>query len=84
MITRPRSASLLVAGAAGFVGAVVASTWPTPAVAQDQAPRLAEVGRYQISTIPGAVYMVDTRTANVWVRAYTDKTWRPAGNPLSK
>lgn len=82
MINKSRSASLLVAAVAGAVGALLASALTTPAIAQDAA--VSPVGRYQISTIPGAVYMVDTQTGNVWVRAYTDKIWRPAGTPLGK
>ncbi len=83
MITKTRSASLLAASVAGFVGAFAASAWTTPAIAQSEALST-EIGRYQISTIPGAVYMVDTQTAKCWVRDYTTKTWRPAGNHLGK
>jgi hypothetical protein len=56
-----------------------------PNVARDaraqEAPKAAE-GRFQISVIPGAVYLVDTRSGDVWVREYQTKRWATAGNPL--
>jgi hypothetical protein len=74
-----RSAPVLVvvALAVGFL-AGQAGPLLAPAQAQDQA---APVGRYQISTIPGAVYLVDSTTGDLFVREYQTGEWREAGNP---
>ena len=82
-MNRPPKSYLLAALLAGFVGATAASLVPSGlglARAQESPP---EVGRYQISSIRGAVYMLDTRTAEVWVWEYQTKRWASVGNPLT-
>jgi hypothetical protein len=72
------SRSLVLVLAAFFLAALVLHL---PVAAQEDGPP--RIGRYQISTIPGAVYMVDTATGDLFVREYQTKRWRKAGNPLS-
>ena len=68
MTLEKRTASLALACAAGFFGALLVNALTPKAVAQDAQPA-AQVGRYQISTIPGAVYLLDTRTGKMlWRR----------------
>ncbi|RMG06769.1 MAG: hypothetical protein D6731_25035 [Planctomycetota bacterium] len=77
----PRS---FAAGAlAGAVSALALFALARPPAARAQAAT-ESVGRYRISTIPGAVYLVDTTNGDVYVRNYTTKRWEPAGNPLRK
>lgn len=81
-----RNAPALVLGGI-LVGIAAASLWPQ-ARAQEAAPVAPPVapanGRYQLSVIPGAAYMVDTQTGDVYVREYQTKRWGAAGNPLKK
>ena len=70
-----RSAHVLVAVAAGILAALALHL---PVTAQEGAPP--QAGRYRISTIPGAVYLVDTATGDVFVREYQTKRWKKAGN----
>jgi hypothetical protein len=79
-VNRCSKSVVLVALLAGFLGGLAAQLLPL-AHAQEKGP--ARTGRYQISTIPGAVYLLDTEKGDVYVRNYTTKRWEPAGNPLS-
>lgn len=73
-----RSVSVLVACAVGFLAAL---SLHVPVTAQERPGAQPLAGRYQISTIPGAVYLVDTATGDLFVRDYQTKQWRKAGNP---
>jgi hypothetical protein len=73
--------SALGALAVACAVALTALALNRPAQAQGEEER--PVGRFQISTIPGAVYMLDTTTGDLYVREYQTKNWRKAGNPLT-
>lgn len=82
-MNRRSTSVVLLALALGFVVGQLSGQAPAVSPAQAQDPAR-PVGRYQISVIRGAAYLVDTTSADVWVREYQSGRWASVGNPVTK